>query len=175
MLAAVREVAATLARLHSHLGEDLVDQSDLPKRRASRAAPWLSRIVPEAATLFAARLHHGEEASARGETVLVHGDLKPEHLLVDGGASTLIDLDSSGSGRASSDLAALVVRLEDSAAAALLLDEYQSRAGPLDEWTWSRDWALASLKFALYHAQHQTQGWRDAVVRIAEADPPPLS
>ncbi|MBA3361968.1 MAG: aminoglycoside phosphotransferase family protein [Acidimicrobiia bacterium] len=156
---AMAVVAEALLGLHRSNADGLDDRSLVPKVRVRRSVEWLKFVMPEAGPMMD-RLLDGPKPT-EGEA-LVHGDLKPDHVFVDGDRVNLIDLDSAGRGRPLSDLATLAVRLPFEQQA--LLIEHYHRLAPRADWSaWRPEVAMASIKLALSHAQHRQAGWPRAV------------
>jgi aminoglycoside phosphotransferase (APT) family kinase protein len=100
---------------------------------------------------------------------LIHGDLKPEHVIVGRDGITFIDLDSAGRGRALSDLATLSVRMGSAELAADLVDRYR-RLSPEIDWShWETELTMANVKLALFHAQHREENWEQRVLEVLAA------
>jgi hypothetical protein len=155
-------VAEALAVLHQVSAPGLPSCDEVPASRAQRGAGWIRLVLPHAAPALDRALN--EAASLTNGSALVHGDMKPDHLLIDGSAVTMVDLDSAGMGRPLSDVASLVVRLADRSLAHAVLDAYAA-ARPATDWRgFDGELALAAIKFALYHAQHRRPGWEQAVL-----------
>ena len=166
LLAAIPIVADAIAVVHrTPRVAGFADQTNAPDDRADRAARWLRVAIPTATTLIdeVRRVGRGAVESMG----VVHGDLKPDHVLVAPNGASLIDLDSSGFGRTWSDVASLATRLEP-AAARLLVTSYRSISCEPSRGSWAGEWALASLKYALHHAQRMQPGWVARAVRVLE-------
>jgi hypothetical protein len=173
MAESLPRVAADLASVHAVAPDGAPDRRSIPSDRARRAVAWLPRVMPAARSLVQDVWRVGADVGS--EIAMVHGDMKPEHVVVTGGDMHFIDLDSAGAGRPTSDLASLASRLPVWAARELCSYYRIARPGS-DRSGWAGEWALAGLKYALFHAQHPTPGWESRTIEALERAlrPPPL-
>ncbi len=155
-------VAEGMAALHQVDAPELPSCDEVPASRAERGAGWIRLVMPAAAPALDRAL--AEAARLTNGSALVHGDMKPDHLLIEGSAVTMVDLDSAGMGRPLSDVASLVVRMADRSIAHAVLDAYAAARAGTDWRGFDGELALAAVKFALYHAQHRRPGWEQAVL-----------
>jgi len=163
---AIEAAAGALAVLHRARWDVGVPRRERPRRRAHRAASWIRTVLPPASGLLAEIMSRPDPP---GPSSVVHGDLKPEHVLVaPDGSVTFIDLDSAGVGRPLSDIASLYTRIEDEGARAALIESYDRSAGPVDWSGFATEVGLASVSWALFHAQRRRGGWQDAVLSTLE-------
>ncbi|MGF1617570.1 MAG: phosphotransferase [Acidimicrobiia bacterium] len=160
-------VAEALAALHQVSAPDLPSCEKVPASRAERGAEWIRLVFPDATPA----LERAIDEAGRLTTgmALVHGDMKPDHLLIAGPAVTMVDLDSAGIGRPLSDVASLVVRVAAPSIARSVLEAYAAARPGMDWRGFDGELALAAVKFALYHAQHRRPGWEQAVLDTLEA------
>lgn len=111
--ATLQTVAAGLAAFgRLTRGDDLPALAPAPQTGTERSVAALAAALPERAPMLRA-LAEATQAIGHGPTgapALVHGDLKLEHVFVDGPRIRLIDLDSCHRGHAAWDLALLVER-----------------------------------------------------------------
>jgi aminoglycoside phosphotransferase (APT) family kinase protein len=156
-------LVAHLGELHAISPIGFEDVSSTPARRAHRAVEWLRIVMPELDPLIA---RMADRAWPEGGEQLVHGDLKPDHVFFSEEELQMIDLDSVGRGRGLSDLAQLFVRLADREAANRFRDAYFAIG--VDRSEWSGEFAMASLQFALFYAQHRPPDWRSMVEATLE-------
>lgn len=156
-------LAAQLGELHALSPIGFEDVRSTPAQRAHRAAEWLRIVVPELDPLIS---RMADRAWPEGGEQLVHGDLKPDHVFFSEEEVQMIDLDSVGRGRGLADVAQLFVRLGDREAASRFRDGYLAIG--VDRSEWSGELAMASLKFALFYAQHRPPGWRSMVEATLE-------
>lgn len=128
--------------------------------RVLRAGEHIAALLPRVGRAYhdlASRLVERLGRLPGGPPALVHGDLKCDHVLVDGDRFRLIDLDRAGYGDPALDLGALLADLRwwyPDDRAAKLSTALRAGYGPCEVARWARAHTLAAL-FQLRFAAHR--------------------
>ena len=158
----IRVVARRLAELHD--SDFTLPRHGAPARAAEleRAAALVGWAAPETAADASALVDELAPWLDDTDPRPTHRDLKPDHVFVDGSEVTFIDVDSLASADPVLDVALLVSRLDDRAAA-LFEQEYFHRVPRAWRDRFHAQLAGALLEAAASAFRRQQPSWRERV------------
>ncbi len=168
--------ADAIHRLHTAEAEGLpAANSERMARRLTRAASLIAWACPDTAPLSNEIVANINQQFSSLQARPVHGDLKPEHIFVDGEQVTLIDNESIELGDPAFDLGRLLARLEVDESrtktnkieslllARAFLERYASISEARELRNLSVGLAVGRLRLALHWLQGLYPNWQNGV------------